>query len=123
MQLLTLDGKALVKLVAPAELIKARDEKHAQREAKAAKKAAANEADRQRRLQKLEKGRIPPEECFRPPNVPEGTYGSWDGTGMPITDAEGKEISKNRRKTLQKDWAQQKKWHEEFLAWKKEQAE
>ena len=40
------DGKALVKLVPPAELIKARDEKRAAADAKAAKKAAQLEAER-----------------------------------------------------------------------------
>ncbi|KAG5221363.1 cysteinyl-tRNA synthetase [Salix suchowensis] len=60
------DGKALVKLVSPEELIKVRDEKRAALEAKAAKKAAAVEAERQKRVQKLEKGRIPPELMFRP---------------------------------------------------------
>ena len=39
-----IDGKALVKLVPPAELIKARDEKRAQAEAKAARKAAKKAA-------------------------------------------------------------------------------
>ncbi|KAF8647102.1 hypothetical protein AX16_006936 [Volvariella volvacea WC 439] len=115
------DGKALVKLVSPAELIKARDEKRLQQEAKAAKKAAAVEAERQKRLQKLEKGRTAPQDMFRPPNVPEGVYGSWDENGLPLTDGEGKELSKNQNKKVQKDWAAQKKLHEEFLAWQKEQ--
>ncbi|KAI0049963.1 hypothetical protein FA95DRAFT_1488235 [Auriscalpium vulgare] len=116
------DGKALVKLVPPAELVRARDEKRAQAEAKAAKKAAAVEAERQKRQQKLEKGRVPPEELFRPPNVPEDTYGSWDGAGIPLTDGTGKELSKNQGKKAQKEWAAQKKLHDEYLAWKKEQA-
>ncbi|KAI0081961.1 cysteinyl-tRNA synthetase [Panus rudis PR-1116 ss-1] len=115
------DGKALVKLVPPAELIKAREEKRAQAEAKAAKKAAAIEAERQAKLAKLEKGRIPPQEIFRPPNVPEGTYSSWDENGIPLTDGEGKELSKNQIKKVQKAWADQRKRHEDFLAWQKEQ--
>jgi cysteinyl-tRNA synthetase len=115
------DGQALVKLVPPAELVKARDEKRAQAEAKAAKKAAAVEADRQKRLQKLERGRVAPEAMFRPPNVPEGTYGSWDDAGLPLSDADGKELSKNQTKKVQKEWATQKKLHEEFLAWSQEQ--
>ena len=115
------DGKALVKLVPPAELIKARDEKRAQAEAKAARKAAAVEAERQKKLQKLEKGRVPPQEMFRPPHVADGTYGSWNEDGIPLTDGEGKELSKNAVKKLQKEWDSQKKAHEEFLAWQKEQ--
>ncbi|KAI0663331.1 tRNA synthetases class I (C) catalytic domain-containing protein [Cubamyces menziesii] len=115
------DGKALVKLVPPEELIKAREEKRALAEAKAARKAAAVEAERQKRLAALEKGRIPPQELFRPPNVPEGTYSSWDENGIPLTDGEGKELSKSAGKKLQKEWALQKKRHDEFLEWQKQQ--
>lgn len=115
------DGKALVKLVRPADLIKARDEKRAQAEAKAAKKAAAVEMERQKRQQKLEKGRLSPEELFKPPNVPEGTYGSWDSQGLPLTDGNGKELSKNQTKNARKDWERQKTLHEAYSAWKSEQ--
>ncbi|ESK93375.1 cysteinyl-trna synthetase [Moniliophthora roreri MCA 2997] len=115
------DGKALVKLVDPAELIRARDEKKAIAEAKAAKKAATAEAERQKRLQRLEKGRVPPEQMFKPPNVPEGTYSSWDEAGLPLTDGEGKELSKSHSKKVQKSHADQKKLHDEFLAYQKEQ--
>ncbi|CCL99049.1 uncharacterized protein FIBRA_01060 [Fibroporia radiculosa] len=111
------DGKALVKFVPPAELIKARDEKRAQAEAKAAQKAAAVEAERQKRLKKLEKGSVAPQDMFKPPNVSEGAYGSWDENGLPLTDGEGKELSKNQTKKVQKDWTAQKKLHEDFLAW------
>ncbi|KZT71709.1 cysteinyl-tRNA synthetase [Daedalea quercina L-15889] len=111
------DGKALVKLVPPAELVKAREEKRAQAEAKAAKKAAAVEAERRKRMQKLEKGRVAPQNMFKPPHVREGTYGSWDENGLPLTDGDGKELSKNKSKTVRKEWENQKKLHEEFLAW------
>ena len=102
----------------PAELIKARDEKRAQAEAKAAKKAAAVEAEQQKRMRKLEKGRIPPESMFKVPNIPEGTYGSWDESGLPLTDGEGKELSKNQLKKVKKEWDAQKKLHSDFLLWK-----
>lgn len=117
------DGKALVKLVPPAELIKARDEKRAQVEAKAAKKAAAVEAERLKRLQKMERGRVPPAEMFKPPNVAQGVYSAWDEQGLPLLDAEGKELSKNQTKKVQKEWAAQGKLHEDYLAWIKEQGE
>jgi len=113
------DGKALVKLVSPAELIKAREEKRALAEAKAAKKAASVEAERQKRLAKIEKGRVSPREMFKPPNVPEGLYKSWNEDGLPITDSEGKELTKNQAKKVQKDYTNQAKLHEEFLAWQK----
>ncbi|EIN11529.1 hypothetical protein PUNSTDRAFT_131692 [Punctularia strigosozonata HHB-11173 SS5] len=115
------DGKALVKLVNPADLIRARDEKRAAQEAKAAEKAARAEAERRKRIARLEKGRVPPEEMFKPPNVPEGTYGSWDDKGIPLTDGEGKELSKNAIKKATKDWGNQKKLHEEWTVWQKEQ--
>ncbi|KAG2031456.1 tRNA synthetases class I (C) catalytic domain-containing protein [Suillus americanus] len=115
------DGKALVKLVSPAELIKAREEKRLKLDAQAAKKAAAAEEVRQKRLAKMEKGRVPPEEMFRPPNVPEGTYIRWDEYGLPTATGGGEELSKNQQKRARRDWDAQKKLHEEFLAWKKEQ--
>ena len=114
------DGKALVKLVSPAELIKVRDEKRAAAEAKATKKAAQVEAERAKRAQKLEKGRVPPAELFRPPYVTEGTYSSWDDKGVPLTDGEGKELSKNQAKNVVKMLGVQAKLHEEFLKWQAE---
>ena len=48
----------------PAQLLRAREEKRALAEAKAAKKAEVVEAERQKRLIKLEKGRTPPAEMF-----------------------------------------------------------
>lgn len=122
-QSLLADGKALVKLVSPQELIKARDEKRALADSKAAKKAAAAEADRLKRQQRMEKGRVPPEEMFKPPNVTEGTYSSWDATGIPVTDREGKDISKSGAKKFAKEWGAQKKLHEEFLAWREGQGQ
>ncbi|KAG6900716.1 hypothetical protein C0993_003742 [Termitomyces sp. T159_Od127] len=111
-------GQALVKLVPPADLIRARDEKRAQVEAKVAKKAAAAEAERLKRQQKLEKGRIPPQDFFKPPNIEEGTYSSWDEDGIPLTDRDGKELSKNQAKKVRKDWENQKKLHVEYMTWK-----
>lgn len=119
----TPDGRALVKLVPPAELIKARDEKRAQEQEKTARKAAAVEAERQKRLQKLEKGRTPPQEMFKPPHFSEGTYGSWDEDGIPLTDSEGKELSKSQAKKVKKDWDNQKKAHQEFLAWQQSEGQ
>jgi cysteinyl-tRNA synthetase len=116
------DGKALVKLVSPAELAKARDDKRALLEAKAAKKAASVEAERLKRQQKLEKGRLSPHEMFKAPNVPEGTYTAWNNEGIPLKDGDGNELSKNQMKKVQKDWSQQKKLHDEFLAWTAQQS-
>ena len=116
------DGKALVKLVDPALLVKAREEKRAMLEAKAAKKSAAAEVERQKRIAKLEKGRTPPSELFKPPYVPAGTYGSYDEQGIPLTDLEGNPLSKNAAKKVQKDFLAQVKAHKEFLEWQAQQA-
>ncbi|CAE6444713.1 unnamed protein product [Rhizoctonia solani] len=111
------DGKALVKLVPPDVLIKARDEKLAQAAEKSAKKAAQAEAAKAKQLAKLERGKLSPGEMFRPPNVPEGTYGSWDDRGLPLTDATGAELAKSRSKKLAKEWEIQSKAHDEWKAW------
>ncbi|KAJ3751465.1 hypothetical protein DFH05DRAFT_1471567, partial [Lentinula detonsa] len=68
-----------------------------------AKKEAAKEAERLKT------------EMFRPPNVKEGVYGSYDESGVPLTDGEGKEISKSARKKLLKEREAQAKLHEEYL--------
>lgn len=110
-----------MKLVSPADLIKARDEKRALAESKAAKKAAEVEVERLKRQKRLEKGRVPPEEMFKPPNVPQRTYSQWDEMGVPQLDGEGKVISKSGAKKALKEWDAQKKLHEQFLVWQKEQ--
>lgn len=116
-----IDGKALVKLVSPAELTRARDEKRAQQEAKAAKKAASVEAERLKRMQKMEKGRVAPLDMFKPPNSTD--YGTWDEAGLPLTDKEGKALSKNKVKNVQKEWALQQKLHEDYMVWTREQGQ
>lgn len=78
-----------MKLVSPQELIKARDEKRALADSKATKKAAAIEAARNERQQRLERGRVAPEDMFKAPNVSEGTYSSWNETGLPTADGQG----------------------------------
>ncbi|KAH7909293.1 tRNA synthetases class I (C) catalytic domain-containing protein [Hygrophoropsis aurantiaca] len=117
------DGEALVKLVSPSELLKAREEKRLKAEAQAAKKAATIEAERQKRLAKIEKGRVPPSELFKPPNVPEDSYSTWNDDGVPLTTGDGKELSKNQQKTVLKSWTTQKKLHDDFLAWQKENSQ
>lgn len=117
------DGKALVKIVDPGELMQAREEKRAQVAAKAAKKAAAVEAEKQKKLEKILRGKLSPGEMFKPPNVPEGAYGSWNEDGLPLTDGAGSELSKNQVKKTTKEWTLQKKLHEEYLEWERRNAE
>jgi len=59
---------------------------------------------------------------FKPPNVPDGTYGSWDGKGIPVTDGEGNELSKGRAKKVVKEWEEQAKRHEAWTIYLAEQA-
>lgn len=113
------DGKALVKVVDPTELIRAREEKRAQAAAKIAKKAAAVEAERQKRLQKILKGKLSPGEMFKPPNVSDDAYGSWNEDGLPQTDGKGEQLSNKQQKKIGKEWALQKKLHEEYLEWER----
>ena len=108
-----------MKLVPPAELVKARDEKRAAAEAKAARKAASAAAEREKRRAALERGRVPPEELFRPPHALAGAYSAWDEQGAPLADGEGKELSKSARKGVLKEWGLQKKRHEAFLEWQR----
>ena len=108
-----------MKLVPPAELLRAREEKRAAAEAKAARKAASVAAEREKRRAQLERGRVPPGELFRPPHCAE--FGAWDAQGVPLADRDGKELSKSASKKVQKEWAAQKKRHEEFLAWQKQE--
>ena len=110
------DGKALVKLVDSATLQQARAEKLAAAQEKERKKYASKQAEREKQLAKLEKGKLPPREMFKPPNVPEGTYGSWDEKGIPVTDGEGNELSKGKAKKVAKEWEEQAKRHEIYLA-------
>lgn len=115
------DGRALVKLVPAATLMRLRDEKTAAAEAKIAKKAAAVEAEREKKRTKLEKGKTPPEEMFKPPHTDQGMYGSWDEKGIPLTDGEGAEVAKSRRKKLIKEWDLQQKLHGEWKTWQEEE--
>lgn len=104
-----------------ATLIRLKNEKIAAAEAKAAKKAEAVASERQKKLAKLESGKIAPSELFKPPNVEHGTYGSWDEDGFPLTDGTGVEINKSQQKKLRKRWETQQKLHAEWQAFQKEE--
>jgi len=111
------DGGALYKLVDPAVLIKAREEKAAAAADKAAKKAANAAAAEAKRIAQLEKGRVAPQDMFRPPNVAEGLYSKWDDNGIPTHDGQGAEVSKSAGKKFQKEWKAQERLHDAFQAW------
>ena len=115
-----IDGGALYKLVDPSILLRAREEKAAAQADKVAKKAANAAAAEAKRIEQLEKGRVPPVDMFKPPNIPQGIWGAWDEQGLPTHDGEGNEISKSAAKKVGKEWNGQKKAHETFLAWQRE---
>ncbi|KAJ2964638.1 hypothetical protein NQZ79_g523 [Umbelopsis isabellina] len=105
------DGKALVKLVDKQELIKAREVKQQREAEKQAKKAQAAALQEQKRLERLEKGKLAPEQMFQHLT---SDYSKFDQDGIPTHDKEGAEIAKSRRKKLQKEWEAQKKLHLEY---------
>ncbi|ROW12462.1 hypothetical protein VMCG_00508 [Cytospora schulzeri] len=43
-------------------------------------------------------------------------FSEWDSDGLPLKDAEGKEVSKSRKKKLVKEWEKQKALHEAWVA-------
>ncbi len=96
---------ALIRLVtrelrATKEQEQAREQKKQEDRAKREKDAAV----------KAEKGRLNHKEMFQTPE-----FSAWDDDGLPTRDKEGEEITKSRRKKLQKDWERQKKLHEAWM--------
>ncbi|GMK55975.1 hypothetical protein CspeluHIS016_0210310 [Cutaneotrichosporon spelunceum] len=114
------DGAALYKLVDPAVLRAAREEKAKAAADKVAKKEAARKAEEAKRLAQLEKGRVAPADMFKPPNVAEGTWTKWDEAGVPTHDGQGAEVSKGQSKKFAKERKAQEKLHEAFLASQKQ---
>ena len=112
------DGGALYKLIDPAILARARDEKDRIAAEKAAKKLAAAQEAEAKRLAQLEKGKVSPGDLFRPPNVDDGLYSEWDEQGLPTKDAQGEPVSKSANKRMAKEQKQQEKLHEAWLAQK-----
>ncbi|KAG0059548.1 hypothetical protein BGZ89_000307 [Linnemannia elongata] len=109
------DGKALIKFIPAEELAAQRQAKIQQAAEKAARKEEAAKAKEAARLLKLEKGKVSQLEMFKVA-ANSAEYGSFDESGIPVTDKEGQELPKSRRKKLQKEWDVQKKLHEDYLA-------
>ncbi|KAF9381287.1 hypothetical protein CPB97_007844 [Podila verticillata] len=109
------DGKALIKFIPAEELAAQRQAKIQQAAEKLARKEEAARAKEAARLAKLEKGKVSHLEMFKQAaNASE--YGSFEeGTGIPLTDKDGQELPKSRKKKLAKEWDVQKKLHEDYL--------
>lgn len=84
-----------------------------EKEEKARQKEEAKRKRDEEAKQKLAKGKLRPEDMFRPPHSEE--FGAWDPTGMPNTMRDGSAVAPSRVKKLKKEWERQKKAHEIFL--------
>jgi cysteinyl-tRNA synthetase len=85
-----------------------------EREEKALAKEVAKKKREQEALEKLQKGKISPTEMFKPPHSNE--YSAWDQDGVPTVAKESGPLSANRIKKLKKEWDNQRKAHEKYLA-------
>lgn len=107
------NGQAVFKFV-PAEQLQAqRAEKEKAMADKAARKAAAAAAAAAKRRERLERGRIPPAELFRPPHSTE--YSAWDDDHVPTHDQAKEALGKKRRKNCEKEMERHKQLHAEYL--------
>merc|ERR1712241_928807 len=99
----------VIKLVDRAELMKEREHKLKQEEARRLekeKKKAEAEA-------KAAKSKVPPWEMFKGDT---DKYSKFDGKGMPTHDIKGEEIAKAQLKKLQKAYNTQEKKYNEYVA-------
>ena len=78
---------------------------------KEAKKAAAAAERERKRLERLEKGKVAPQDMFKQSDE----FSQFDEQGIPTHTKDGQEVAKNRRKKLVKEYEMQKKLHEEYL--------
>ncbi|KAF1813851.1 cysteinyl-tRNA synthetase [Eremomyces bilateralis CBS 781.70] len=104
------DGQPALVRPLNAELRAQRASKAAAGEAKLAAKAR-REAEAEAKKRAIEeKARVDPREMFR-----NAEWSEWDREGLPVRDAEGKEVSKARGKKLRKEWERQRELHEGWL--------
>jgi len=101
-------------LVRPLDklLIQARAERESAGAAKAKTKLEREDRDAEKENERYERAKLDPRMMF----INSDEYLEWDGYGIPTVDAAGNAVSKNKRKKLVKEWEQQKKKYEEWLA-------
>ncbi|KAI1626925.1 cysteinyl-tRNA synthetase [Exophiala viscosa] len=85
-----------------------------EREEKARQKEEAKKKRDQEAREKLQKGKLNPSEMFKPPHSDE--YSAWDPDGVPTTAKDGSALTASRVKKLKKEWDNQRKAHEKYLA-------
>lgn len=101
-------------LVRPLDkmLIEARADREAASAAKAQAKLEKEARDAELAKEMRERAKINPRQMFRASDQ----YSEWDDDGIPLKDTAGKEVSKNQRKKLVKEWEKQRQRHDEWLA-------
>ncbi|KAJ0121612.1 tRNA synthetases class I (C) catalytic domain-containing protein [Diaporthe amygdali] len=88
----------------------AREEREQAAAAKAAQKAKREAEEAEKKKLQDEKAKLSHLEMYKTEE-----YVEWDENGIPTKDAKGEEVTKSRKKKLQKDWERQKKLHEDWL--------
>jgi cysteinyl-tRNA synthetase len=104
------DGKALVKMIDKSILLQQKQDKMLREQEKIREKQEKQRLQELKLQEKLLKSAIKPSEMFK-----NAEYSSWDSNGLPLTDANGVEISKSKRKKLEKEYNAQVKLHDEYL--------
>ncbi|XP_076856467.1 cysteine--tRNA ligase, cytoplasmic isoform X1 [Brachyhypopomus gauderio] len=104
--------RTVLKLVDRETLMKEREEKKKLEEEKKKKKEEALRKKQEQEMAKQAKMKIPPSEMFRSETE---KYSSFDDTGFPTHDVEGKEISKGQAKKLRKLYEAQEKLYNDYL--------
>ena len=88
----------------------AREERERAAAAKVAQKAKRDAEEAERKRLQDEKAKLSHLEMYKTDE-----YAEWDENGIPTKDVKGEEVTKSRKKKLQKDWEKQKKLHEDWL--------
>ena len=104
------DGKALVKMMDKSILLQQKQEKLTKEFEKNREKEEKKRLQQLLLKSRLERSAIKPSEMFQ-----NAEYSSWDANGLPLTDSNGVELSKSKRKKLEKEYNAQVKLHEEYL--------
>lgn len=103
---------ALVKFVPAEQLLAEKREKEETARRKAEEKEKKRLEKEQADLKKKEKAKQSHIDMFKS----DPDFSAWDDEGMPTIDKDGQPVAKNRLKRLKKEWADQKKSHETYLA-------
>jgi len=81
-----------------------------EKEDRARQKQKAKEEREKEATSKANKGRLSHRDMFRTEE-----YSAWDPEGIPTHEKGGEEVTKSKKKKLQKDWERQKKLHEGWM--------